>query len=506
MRRAHRKDKPQPISRVMTNTQLALMYVTIGLVAVALLVFAHVALLVIVGVSLAFSMIMILMQIVAQAASKRHRFLARVPANVNDDSLPRVAIMIAMRHEAPLLQTLTDRLQRLRYPADKLDIKYVLDHDDHETQAEAIAIDLPSNFEVVVVPEIRINDVEVKGKPKCLNWTFTNKLSPDTALVGVYDAEDQPDEDQLLMMVATLRAAPDDVAGFQATLQFENKDNVSWISRMMKEEYSRHFTRLMRGYSVLKGILPLGGTSNFFKMDALRAVARSRTPNPVNPDVDGPWKWDNVTEDAELAAALAKQGREIVMFASHTLEEAPTLRDVAHKQRKRWLKGYLQTGMGMLQSPFSTIRRVGFFRWFFYSATMIGTPISLMLNPITWGLTIAYVVMRLTSFDGGVSFVESMYPPLFFYVGLALMVGGNAFLFFAILGAAIRSESYSSFKFLPLVFVWWFLMSVAAYGMLIELLRPSTRFAWNKTDHVKHAVTKKSKERKNALSTDNVLI
>jgi cellulose synthase/poly-beta-1,6-N-acetylglucosamine synthase-like glycosyltransferase len=50
------------------------------------------------------------------------------------------------------------------------------------------------------------------------------------AYVVIYDAEDRPDADQLKKVVAAFRAAPPDVAVFQARLNVYNAED-NWLTR-----------------------------------------------------------------------------------------------------------------------------------------------------------------------------------------------------------------------------------------------------------------------------------
>ena len=57
----------------------------------------------------------------------------------------------------------------------------------------------------------------------------------------------------------------------------------------------------------------------------------------------GGWDPYNVTEDADLGIRLARLGYKTAMIASTTWEEAPERLHPWHKQRTRWLKGWMQT-------------------------------------------------------------------------------------------------------------------------------------------------------------------
>jgi cellulose synthase/poly-beta-1,6-N-acetylglucosamine synthase-like glycosyltransferase len=72
--------------------------------------------------------------------------------------------------------------------------------------------------------------------------------------------------------------------------------------------------------------IPLGGTSNHFRADALRHT--------------GGWDPFNVTEDADLGMRLASYGYKIGVIDSTTWEEAPIGYTQWLRQRTRWFKGW----------------------------------------------------------------------------------------------------------------------------------------------------------------------
>jgi cellulose synthase/poly-beta-1,6-N-acetylglucosamine synthase-like glycosyltransferase len=343
----------------------------------------------------------------------------------------------------------------------------LLEEDDDETRAEAIGLDLPPWFEVIVVP-----DVPPKGKPKALNIGLAHATG---SLCVVYDAEDRPDPDQLLKAVAAFRQSPDDVACVQARLFFWNEDS-SWITRFYWTEYVVHFEWVVAGLARMGLVPPLGGTSNHFRTSALHSIALP--PALLPPGAEGTGAWDpwNVTEDAELAGALAMRGYRVEVIDSVTREEATARLRVADRQRRRWLKGYLQTGLVYTRSPLGAARQMGVRKWACYNLLMLGTPLSLFLNPVFWTLTVTYFATRSET-------IESLFPAPLFYSGLGLLVTGNLLLFYQLVGACLHRDGYGSVRYLLLVPVWWAFTSWSAYRVTIELCRPSTRHVWHKTTH-----------------------
>ncbi len=199
------------------------------------------------------------------------------PPPLRDAELPHYTLIVPLYREAEVARKLVASLERLDYPRAKLDIKIVLEDDDQTTRAAFAAIALPSNYEIVVAPP-----GAPRTKPRALNVVLPFVRG---GLVTVYDAEDEPERDQLRLAAARFAEAPADVACLQARLAIDNSAD-SWLTALFAIEYAALFDVVNPGLAALDLPMPLGGTSNHFRVEALR-------------DVRG-WDAWNVTEDADL--------------------------------------------------------------------------------------------------------------------------------------------------------------------------------------------------------------
>lgn len=420
-----------------------------------------------IAAALVFYTLFVGQKLLLHVASKQYTPPALAPVDPDDPDLPTYTVFVPLYKEANMLESLVRSIDGLRYPKNKLQVLLLLEQDDLETQTEALGMDLDAWYEIVVVP-----DLKPKGKPKALNMGLEKAIGAHSV---IYDAEDRPDPDQLLKAVAAFRASSEEVACVQARLFFWNEDS-TWITRFYWTEYVIHFENVLPGLAKLGLIPPLGGTSNHFRTDVLRKVAISPDQLPKGAEGIGGWDPWNVTEDAELAGAFSLHGYRVAMIDSVTREEATARLRIADKQRRRWLKGYLQTGLMYTRQPWRTARQMGVGRWFSYNLLMLGTPVSLLLNPLFWGLTIAYFITRSPA-------IESLFPAPLFYCGVILLVAGNLLLFYQLVVACLYRDGYGTVKFLFLTPLWWAFTSWSAYQVLWELARPSTRHKWNKTPH-----------------------
>ena len=74
-------------------------------------------------------------------------------------------------------------------------------------------------------------------------------------------------------------------------MTIRNSDD-SWLSKLFAAEYAALFDLINPGLCALKMPIPLGGTSNHFRVATLRRV--------------GGWDEWNVAEDADLGIRLAR--------------------------------------------------------------------------------------------------------------------------------------------------------------------------------------------------------
>jgi glycosyltransferase XagB len=247
---------------------------------------------------------------VLRTARKR----ASIPTPHNDVHLPVYTVVVALYREAPVAGQLVAALKRLDWPASLLDIKLVCEADDQETVEALKRQDLGAQFEIVEVPPTL-----PRTKPKALTYALSGARG---AYLAVYDAEDRPHPQQLREAYARFAAAPPDIACLQAPLIIGN-GGCSWISALFSLEYSAHFRGLLPMLATFRMPLPLGGTSNHFRTDILRAV--------------GGWDPYNVTEDADIGMRLYRLGYRSEVIRRQTVEDAPTSVSVWLPQRTRWM-------------------------------------------------------------------------------------------------------------------------------------------------------------------------
>ncbi len=173
-----------------------------------------------VGLAILFSIAIAVRLALAGLAAAPQRAHPRDP--LADDDLPVVTVLVPLFREAKALPGLAAALARLDYPADRLDIKLLLEEGDHGTITEARRLCCDERFDLVIVPPSA-----PQTKPKALNYALPTARGD---LVVIYDAEDDPDPLQLKIAAETFAAGPSDLACVQARLNFYNSDD-NWLTR-----------------------------------------------------------------------------------------------------------------------------------------------------------------------------------------------------------------------------------------------------------------------------------
>lgn len=370
---------------------------------------------------------------------------------LDPDNLPIYTILVPAREEATVLPVLTDALERLDYPKDRLDVKLLLEADDVATIQAARAAHLPSYMEIVVVPV-----AEPRTKPKACNYGLQRARGE---FVTIYDAEDLPDPQQLKKALLAFLHGDHQLACVQAKLSYFNAEQ-NLLTRWFTAEYGAWFDLLLPALHTARLPIPLGGTSNHFRTQVLQDL--------------GAWDPFNVTEDADLGIRLAKAGYRTAVMDSVTHEEANSEFVNWIRQRSRWIKGYLQTWLVHMRHPVQLHRQLGGRGFWGFQLAILGTPLMFILNPVYWFVTSLWFMTQW-------HLIPQLFPPGIYYLGMInLLVGNFAFTYLNAVGSAKR-DKWNLVPYALLTPIYWSMMSLASWKALLQLFtRPSH---WEKTEH-----------------------
>lgn len=381
---------------------------------------------------------------------------------IDEKELPIYTILVPVYKESEVIKDLIKNIQNIDYPQYKLDVCILLEEDDIETIDVIKDMNLPNNYRAIVVP-----NSTPKTKPKACNYGL---IRAKGEYVVIYDAEDRPEPDQLKKVYLCYKKLPDEFVCIQAKLNYFNS-NQNILTKWFTQEYSMWFELLLVGIMQLKTPIPLGGTSNHFKIDFLREV--------------GAWDPFNVTEDADLGVRLFKKGYKTGVVDSRTWEEANSHLKNWIRQRSRWIKGYMQTWLVHMRHPIQLYKSLGFEGFIGYQAMVLGTPLLPIINPFFWLMLIWWYATKAL-------WINSLFPGIFYHIAAIQLFFGNFIfiytnaigMYWVIRDCALKKEqpfSYGLIKYALLTPIYWILMSVAAYKALFQLIK--NPFYWEKTHH-----------------------
>ena len=364
--------------------------------------------------------------------------------------LPKFTILVALYKEREIASRLVRRLNVLNYPRELLDICLIVEQDDGVTQAALRAANLPPWMR-----QIRVPRAELKTKPRALNYALDFAKG---SIIGVYDAEDAPEPDQLYKVARRFHECGPDVACLQGILDFYNP-RTNWLSRCFTIEYATWFRVVLPGLERLGFIVPLGGTTIFFRRDLLEDV--------------GGWDAHNVTEDADLGVRLARRGYRTELIPTLTQEEANCRTWPWIRQRSRWLKGYAITWAVHMRDPAKLLREIGGWRFFGFQILFLGALSQFLLAPFLWSLW-------LLLFGIHHPLVDAITPTGFFLVSCLFFLSEIVTIGVGIFALdPVRHRRL--WLWVPTLHLYFPLAAVAAYKGIWELV--SKPFYWDKTTH-----------------------
>ncbi len=235
--------------------------------------------------------------------------------------LPKYSILLPLFKETEsTLEGLINSIKHLNYPQELLDVKLIVEQFDKKTIQAVKKLSLPKYFQIICIKSGQPNT-----KPKACNYALnfvTGKY------VVVYDAEDRPEPDQLIKAVREFSVSDKKTICLQARIGFYNRRS-SFLAAQMSIEYKIWFERFLKFLEGKNSAIPLGGSSNHFKVKELVRLKG--------------WDPYNVTEDADLGIRIHKYRFKTKMLDSITMEEGPVSVWSWLKQRSRWIKGHITT-------------------------------------------------------------------------------------------------------------------------------------------------------------------
>jgi len=381
---------------------------------------------------------------------------------ITDDELPVYTVLVPLRNESVLAKQIIVNMLSLDYPVDKLDLKFIVDIDDHATIETLEKLGLGKSSDNASRRNLSIHLVKVpKGtittKPRAIDYAVNFARGRYTT---IYDAEDKPDVDQLKKVFLAFQKSSLDTITVQSRLNYYNSRQ-NTLTRLFSLEYGFWFDYYLPGLQEAGSPIPLGGTSNHFITSLLKKI--------------GNWDAFNVTEDADLGLRIYRYKLKTAIVNSKTLEEANSKLVSWIRQRTRWQKGFLITLLVHTARPFELIEDLGFRKFILSLLTFGGSFFLPLFNPVLWLLFILSlfsITRNLINLDTNL---------LIYFIALFNLVVGNLTYILIHFVSAIKNKRYDLAPFSLLLPLYWMLISVASIRALIQFFR--NPYYWEKTKH-----------------------
>lgn len=368
--------------------------------------------------------------------------------------LPLISVMVPLFAEADIADRLIGRLARLDYPRELMDILIVVEETDRVTCGALEGVALPRWMRVIKVP-----DGPVQTKPRALNYALNFCRGQ---IVGVWDAEDRPEPDQLHKVARGFHFAAPDVACLQGVLDYYNP-RTNWLARAFTIEYAAWFRGTLAGAAALRLVVPLGGTTLFFRRELLENA--------------GGWDAWNVTEDADLGVRLARHGYRTEMLDTVTHEEANCRLIPWVKQRSRWLKGFAMTWGVHMRDPQALWRDLGPRRFIGLQVQLAASVSQYLLAPVLWSFWLLSLGLPHPMRDLLEGRLGGHAVPALFGLFVA-----SELLNMAVAAWATRGSDHRHlWPWVPTMHLYFPLGCLAAWKAIYEVVRRP--FYWDKTQH-----------------------
>ncbi|RJE85729.1 glycosyltransferase [Paracoccus onubensis] len=380
-------------------------------------------------------------------------------AQQEDDSedilpLPDMSVIVPLYKEAGIARDLVSRLLRLRYPRELTDIVLAVETGDRLTKSALAGVTLPPWIRVIELPE-----GSVRTKPRALNYAL--KFCKG-AIIGVWDAEDQPAPDQLHRIARHFHHARPDLGCVQGILDYYNP-RTNHLARFFTIEYAAWFRVMLPAMARMGLVIPLGGTTCFFRREAL--------------EQSDAWDAWNVTEDADLGVRLARRGWRTEITRTVTNEEANCRMIPWVKQRSRWFKGYAMTWGVHMRNPWRLWRDLGTRRFIGFQVQFFFMLSQHLLVPAIWGFWLVSFGLSFPLHDALPVAFGPAAPALF--LGLLLCAEALGILLNTY---ATRAPKHRHLRpWVPFMIAYFPLAGLAAWKSAMELL--GQPYYWDKTAH-----------------------
>lgn len=236
------------------------------------------------------------------------------------EEYPMVSILVPAHNESLVIVRTVRALLNFTYPKDRYEIIVINDNstDDTAEKLEEIQREFPDRKLIVISTGPEVGGT---GKSNALNIGFSISKG---AVIAIYDADNTPQPDALIILVENLMA--DDRLGAVIGKFRTRNRNASVLSRFVNIETLAYQCMNQAGRFFFFKLCTIPGTNYVIRRAIIEEI--------------GGWDTKALSEDTEISFRLYRMGYYIKqMPLAVTWEQEPHLLNVWFRQRVRWAKG-----------------------------------------------------------------------------------------------------------------------------------------------------------------------
>ena len=238
------------------------------------------------------------------------------------DEYPMVSILVPAHNESLVIVRTVRALLKLNYPRDRYEIIVINDNstDDTDQKLGELQREAPRSRLIVVNTGPEVGG---SGKSNALNIGLSLASG---SVIAVYDADNTPEADALIILVEHLMSDAK-LGAVIGKFRTRNK-NASLLSRFVNIETLTHQCMNQAGRYFFFRLCTIPGTNYVIRRNILEEI--------------GGWDTRALSEDTEISFRLYRMGYYIRQVPnSVTWEQEPHLLPVWFRQRTRWARGNL---------------------------------------------------------------------------------------------------------------------------------------------------------------------
>ncbi len=249
---------------------------------------------------------------------RRTRLSAVKLPNIPDAELPRVSVLVPCHNEGRVIDHTIVALQKLDYPADKIEFLMINDGSTDNTAEVIRGFASDPRVRLLEVPK----HLSARGKSGALNYALTQARNP---LIAIYDADNMPEPGAMRPLAEQMVRHPELAAAVGIYRAWNRKR--AWITRFVNIEGIGFQWMVQAGRWMLMRLTMLPGTNYVIQKSIVEKL--------------GGWDEQALTEDSEMTVRLYLAGYNVQLVpTSVSWEQEPESLRVWFKQRRRWVRGF----------------------------------------------------------------------------------------------------------------------------------------------------------------------